>query len=110
MGPKEVAKAFKLKETIMSRRGIGFAAAHGSGIEDYGEKKIVGYTEDGGGISLRIRRVEVKKVLDSVHKLNMRGNVVVLVGERATRGTRRRTRRQGLITSRASTSRASGCP
>ncbi len=40
--PKEIAKAFEMKETIMSRRGIGFPAANGSGIKKYGEKKIVG--------------------------------------------------------------------
>ena len=32
-----------MRETEMSRRGIGFVAANGSGIKSYGEKKIVGY-------------------------------------------------------------------
>ncbi len=33
VGPKEIAKAFEMKETIMSKRGIGFAAANGGGIK-----------------------------------------------------------------------------
>ncbi len=37
--PKEIAKAFEMRETIMSRRGI--ASAKGSGIENYGEKSVV---------------------------------------------------------------------
>ncbi len=42
VGPKEIAGAFKMRETEMSRRGIGFVAANGSGIKNYGEKEIVG--------------------------------------------------------------------
>ncbi len=54
VGPREIAKAFEVKERIVSRRGIGFVAASGNGIKNYGEKKIVGYTEDGEGVSLSI--------------------------------------------------------
>jgi hypothetical protein len=32
VGPKEIAKAFEMKETAMSKIGIGFVAASGSGI------------------------------------------------------------------------------
>jgi hypothetical protein len=31
VGPKEIAKAFEMKETFVSRIGIGTVAAHGSG-------------------------------------------------------------------------------
>ncbi len=41
VGPKEIARAFEMKETAMSKRGVGFVAANGSGIKNYGEKKIV---------------------------------------------------------------------
>ncbi len=34
VGPKETAKAFKMKDMIMSERGIGFVAAIGSGIKN----------------------------------------------------------------------------
>ena len=67
----------------MSRRGIGFVAANGSSIKSYGEKKIVGYTDNGEAVSMRVQRADVKKVLCSVHKMNMGGNVVVLDSERS---------------------------
>ncbi len=43
VGPKEIAKAFEMKETEMSKRGKGYVAANGSSIEYYWESKIVGY-------------------------------------------------------------------
>ncbi len=38
VGPKEVVRAFEMKETAMSRRGNGFVAASGRGIKNKGEK------------------------------------------------------------------------
>jgi hypothetical protein len=78
VGPKDIAGAFKMKETEMSRKRIGFVAANGSGIKNYGVKLIVGYTDDGGAVSMKVQCADVKKVLCSVHKMNMGGNVVVL--------------------------------
>ncbi len=83
VGSKELSKAFEMKETAMSKRGIGYVAANGSGIKNYGEEKIVGYTENGEGVSLRMQCADVKKVLGSVHKMNMGGNVGVLDGDRS---------------------------
>ncbi len=37
VGPKDISGAFKMRKTEMSRRGIGFVAAKGSGIKSYGE-------------------------------------------------------------------------
>ncbi len=34
--PKEIAKTFEMKETAMSKRGIGYMAAYESGIKNYG--------------------------------------------------------------------------
>ena len=70
VGPTEIAKACEMKDMIMSRRGIGFAVANGSGIKNYGEKKILGHTKDGEGVSLRTQLSDVKKAFDSVHKMN----------------------------------------
>ena len=78
VGPKDIAGVFKMRETEMSRRGIGFVAANGSGIKSYGEKKIVGYTDNGEAVSMRVQCADVKKVLCSVHKMNLGCNVVVL--------------------------------
>ena len=83
-----------MKETVMSKKGVGFIAANGSGIQNSGEKKNVGYTESGEGFGMKIQCAEVKKVLGSVHKMNMGGNVVVLDGGKATCRTRSRVRKQ----------------
>ncbi len=64
-----------MRESEMSKKGIGFVAANGSGIKNYGEKLTAGYTDDGGAVSM--------KVLCSVHKMNMGGNVVVLDREKS---------------------------
>ncbi len=34
VGPKEIARAFELKDTAMSKRGIAFVAANGRGINN----------------------------------------------------------------------------
>ncbi len=57
--PKEIAKAFEMKEAIVSKRGIWFVAACGSGIKKHGEKQIIGYTEEGEAPSLIIKRADV---------------------------------------------------
>ncbi len=46
MGPKAIAKAFEMKEATVPKRGIGYVAASGSCIRNYGEKEIVEYTDD----------------------------------------------------------------
>ncbi len=55
-------------------------AANGSSIKNFGEKRIVGHTESGEGMRMKIQCAEVKKVLGSVHKMNMGGNIFVLDG------------------------------
>jgi hypothetical protein len=96
-----------MRETEMSKKGIGYVAANGSGIKNNGEKNIVGYTDDGERVSMRVQCSDVKKVLCSVHKMNLGGNVVVLDGEKSymqdkescgcpRRARRRRRRRRGF--------------
>ena len=80
VAPKDVAKAFSLRETEMSRRKVGFVAANGSKIDNYGERTVVGYTEGGEGVSMRMTCADVQKVLGSVHRMNLGGNRVVLDG------------------------------
>ena len=83
VGQKNIAAAFKMRETEMSKKGIGFVAANGSSINNYGEKVIVGYADDAGAVSMKVQCADVKKALCSVHKMNMGGNVVVLDGEKS---------------------------
>ncbi len=80
VGPKEIAKAFEMKETEMSKRGRGHVAANGSSIDNYGEKKIVGSAYDGESVSMRAQCADVKKMPCSVHRMNLGGNVFVLDG------------------------------
>ncbi len=65
----------------MSRRGAGHAAANGSSIKNHREKKIVGLTDDGEGVRMRVQHADVQKALRSVHKMNLGGNAVVLDGD-----------------------------
>jgi hypothetical protein len=81
VAPKDVAKKFALRETPASRRGVGFVAANGSKIKNYGERKVTGYTDEGTAISMRMTCADVHKVLGSVHKMNQGGNLVVLDGK-----------------------------
>ena len=62
---------------------MGFVAANGTKIKNYGEKKVIGYTDDGEGVSLKMQCADVKKTLGSVHKMDQGGNVVVLDGNRS---------------------------
>ena len=68
-GPIRAAKAYEMKETVMSKKGVGFIAANGSGIKNFGEEKIVAYTESGVGFGMKSQCAEVEKVLGSVHKI-----------------------------------------
>ncbi len=79
VGPEEIAKVFEIKETEMSKRGIGYAAASGGSVKDYEEKKIVGHTEDGKSSSMRVQHADIC----SVRKMNLGGGVVVLEGGRS---------------------------
>ena len=83
VAPKEVASAFRVRETEASRRGLGFVAANGTKIKNYGEKQMVGYTDDGEGVSLKMQCTDIKKTLGSVHRMNQGGNVVALGGDQS---------------------------
>ena len=61
-GPQEVAKALTMKENVMPKKGLGYVAANGSKIKNYGEKRTVGHAESGDGMSMKTQRTDVKKV------------------------------------------------
>ncbi len=54
-------------------------------MENYGEKKIVGYIDDGESISLRTQCTDAKNALRSVHKMDLGGIAVALDGGRSRR-------------------------
>jgi hypothetical protein len=83
VAPPNIAEAFSVMKTRMSEAGVGFVAANGSKIENFGEKQVVGYTDEGDAVGMRMTVADVHKVLGSVHKMNMGGNRVVLDGARS---------------------------
>ncbi len=50
--PKAVARAFNIKETVVSKKCIGHVAANESNVDTYGEKRIVGHMGSGKGVSM----------------------------------------------------------
>ncbi len=69
VSPKGIAKAFEVKETI-DREQERHRNCGGKGKRDQdlrGGERIVGHMEDGEGVSLRIQRADVKKVLQDEH-------------------------------------------
>ncbi len=71
------------KENVMSKTGFGHVATNGSRIKNDGEKRIVGHTEAGDGVSMKIQSADVKKALGSVHKMDLGGNAVALDGNKS---------------------------
>ncbi len=82
VGPKEIANAFEMKETEMSKRVVGHVAANGSSVEKYGEKRswVTPMTER---VPACEPSADVKKLSSSAHKMNFAGNVVGLDGRRS---------------------------
>jgi hypothetical protein len=83
VAPPNIAEAFSVMKTRMSEAGVGFVAANGSKIENFGEKQVVGYTDEGDAVGMRMTVADVHKVLGSIHKMNMGGNRVILDGARS---------------------------
>ncbi len=77
----------------MPKRGVGYFAANGSSVTDYAEKRIVGHTDDGEGVSTRAQCERVKKALRSARKMNLGCNAAVLGGERSYRQNKSRGRK-----------------
>jgi hypothetical protein len=83
VAPPGIAEAFNTMKTKLSEAGVGFVAANGSRIANFGEKQVVGWTDEGDAVSMRMTVADVHKVLGSVHRMNLGGNKVVLNGERS---------------------------
>ena len=47
VGPKAAGKAFPIVPTRESQLGLGYRAANGSPIRNFGERAIEGHTEEG---------------------------------------------------------------
>jgi hypothetical protein len=78
---KDIATTFSTMITRMSESGFGFIAANCSKIDNFGEKRVVGYTDEGEAVGMRMTVANVQKVFGSVHRMNLGGNKVVLDSE-----------------------------
>jgi hypothetical protein len=83
VAPPGIAAAFSTMKTRMSEAGIGFVAANGSRIANFGEKQVAGWTDEGDQVNMRLTVADVNKVLGSVHRMNLGGNKIVLDGSRS---------------------------
>ncbi len=59
VGPKEIAKALKMKANAKSNKDLGYVAANGSKIKNYGERRIVGHAESGDRVSVKTQRADI---------------------------------------------------
>ena len=62
----------------MSKRGLKYLAANGTGIANYGEKNFAGMSEEGHGVNMMLQVADVKRNLASIIKIVDDGNQVVL--------------------------------
>ena len=74
------AKASGIKHTKASKTGVGYRAANGTKIENYGEKMLQGYTDDWTPVKVAMQVTDVNKTLGSVYRMNQCGNAVMLDG------------------------------
>ena len=77
VGPKRVGEGFPITPTKESVMGIGYKAANGTYIKNYGERVIEGLTEKGQNVKMKVTVADVSKVLASVSKICECGSRVV---------------------------------
>ena len=77
VGPKDIGLQFPIKPTKESELGLGYRAANGSPIKNYGERILKGQTTEGQGLVMKMTVAQVSKVLASVAKICECGNTVV---------------------------------
>ena len=81
IGPDELpAYEAYMEETAASINGVGFVAANGEDIPNYGELKVPMITREGTGRGMVFQVAGVKKPLASVDKMYEAGHVVVFNG------------------------------
>ena len=71
---KDTALASKTMETPMSKAGIGFTAANGSKINNYGAKKLQGVTNEGDGFNMQVQVTDAQRNLASFPKMVEEGS------------------------------------
>ena len=81
VAPKTVGRHLPVRETQAAKRRMGYIAANGTKIANYGERVLRGLNDQGKEMSMAVQVADVCKPLASVGRMNEAGNVVVLDGE-----------------------------
>ena len=77
VGPKSVGKSIPIRPTKASMAGIGYVAANGTKINNYGERRLQGVNHDWTPMGMSIQVSDVNKVLAAVSQICDAGNRVV---------------------------------
>ena len=77
VGPQSIAMHIPVKSTRASIAGIGYIAANGSKISNYGEKRIAGISNEGVPMGMTMQVTDVQKVLAAVSQMCDAGNRVI---------------------------------
>ena len=75
---KKAAEAFPVKQTAMSKAGVGFTAANGTPIRNYGARELKGVTVNNNAFSMTGQVTDVNKNLASFPKMVEQGLDIVL--------------------------------
>ena len=74
--PASAGKFYPTRETEASKSGAGFRAANGSFIKHFGQKQLVGISDQWKDLGLRAQVADVRTPLASVNQIIKTGNVV----------------------------------
>ena len=66
-----------ISEGAACKRGVMYEVANGVEIPNLGERKFLGFTEDGGAKGMTAQVCAVNKTLMSVSKITSKGNKVI---------------------------------
>ena len=80
VAPKSVGGHIPIRETEAVKRNMGYVAANGTKIANYGERVLRGSTSGGAAVSMAVQVADVSRTLGSVNHMNKAGNAVVLDG------------------------------
>ena len=79
--PPHVGKAFPIRKTKASERGMKYRAANGTAISNHGERAVKGISGDWNQMGVTIQVAGVKKTLGAVMPMTKAGNRVVFDDE-----------------------------
>ena len=76
--PKSTATKHTIKESRLSKAGMGYKAANGTSIKNYGQTEIRSLNENWQSVGVIMQVADVKKTLAAAIKICQAGNRIVL--------------------------------